>query len=52
MGDQKITGKGMTLSARRSVDIVINQYRGMADAGGKMTQQRTSTTCAPSRCPA
>src|SRR5258706_2283738 len=40
MGDQNIAGKGMTLSSS-SVDIVINQYRGMADAGGKMTQKRT-----------
>lgn len=40
MGDQQIAGKGMSLSSS-SQDIVINQYRGMADAGGKMTQQRT-----------
>lgn len=41
MGDQKIAGKGMSLTSS-SMDVVINQYRGMADAGGKMTQQRTS----------
>lgn len=41
MGDKNIAGKGMVLSSS-SMDISINQYRGMADAGGKMTQQRTS----------
>ena len=40
MGDQNIAGKGMSLSSS-SVDVKINQYRGMADAGGKMTQKRT-----------
>lgn len=40
MGDQKLNGKAMSLSAS-SQDFTINQYRGLADAGGKMTQQRT-----------
>lgn len=40
MGDQRIVGKMMSLTYS-SMDVQINQYRGGADAGGKMTQQRT-----------
>lgn len=40
MGDQNIAGKGMSLSSS-TMNVSINQYRAMADAGGKMTQQRT-----------
>jgi N4-gp56 family major capsid protein len=40
MGDKRIAGKLMSLTAS-SMDVQINQYRGGADAGGKMTQQRT-----------
>lgn len=41
MGDQKLAGRAMSLSSSTQ-DISINQYRAIADAGGKMTQQRTS----------
>ena len=40
MGDKRIAGKLMSLTYS-SMDVQINQYRGGADAGGKMTQQRT-----------
>ena len=40
MGDKRIAGKLMSLTSS-SMDVQINQYRGGADAGGKMTQQRT-----------
>jgi len=40
MGDKRIAGKMMSLTYS-SMDVQINQYRGGADAGGKMTQQRT-----------
>ena len=40
MGDKRIEGKGMTATTS-SADIYINRSRGMADTGGKMTQQRT-----------
>lgn len=40
MGDQKLTGKGMSMTAS-SMDIVINRSRGMADTGGKMAEKRT-----------
>ncbi len=40
MGDQRLVGKMMSLS-NSSQNISINQYRGGADGGGKMSQQRT-----------
>lgn len=40
MGDQRVAGKGMSLT-NSSLDIRIDQTRGMADGGGRMTQQRT-----------
>ena len=40
MGDKRIAGRLMSLSYS-SMDVQINQYRGGADAGGKMSQQRT-----------
>lgn len=40
MGDKRIAGRLMDLSYS-SMDVQINQYRGGADAGGRMTQQRT-----------
>jgi len=40
MGDKRIAGRLMSLTSS-SMDVVINQYRGGADAGGRMTQQRT-----------
>jgi len=40
MGDKRIAGKLMSLTYS-SMDVQINQYRGGADAGGRMTQQRT-----------
>ena len=40
MGDKRINGSLMSLT-NSSMDVVINQFRGGADAGGKMTQQRT-----------
>lgn len=40
MGDKRIAGRLMSLTYS-SMDVQINQYRGGADAGGRMTQQRT-----------
>ena len=40
MGDRRLNGQLMGLT-NSSMDVQINQYRGGADAGGKMTQQRT-----------
>lgn len=40
MGDKRMVGKMMSLTYS-SMDVQINQYRGGADAGGRMTQQRT-----------
>lgn len=40
MSDRRLVGRGMSLS-NSSMDIRIDQYRGMADSGGRMTQQRT-----------
>lgn len=40
MGDRKLSGKGMSLDYD-SMDLRIDQYRGMLDPGGRMTQQRT-----------
>jgi N4-gp56 family major capsid protein len=40
MGDKRLAGRLMSLSSS-SMDIKINQYRGGADPGGRMTQQRT-----------
>ncbi len=40
MGDRRIAGRLMSLT-QSSMDVVINQYRGGADAGGRMSQQRT-----------
>jgi N4-gp56 family major capsid protein len=40
MADQRLAGRMMSLTSSTQ-EIVINQYRGGADAGGKMTQQRT-----------
>jgi len=40
MGDKRIAGRLMGLDYS-SMDVQINQYRGGADAGGRMTQQRT-----------
>ena len=40
MGDKKISGKMMSLSSSTQ-DIYINQCRGGADPGGRMSQQRT-----------
>jgi len=40
MGDKRIAGRGMSLTSSTQ-DIRIDQTRGMADGGGKMTQQRT-----------
>ena len=40
MGDKRLNGLLMGLT-NSSMDVQINQYRGGADAGGKMTQQRT-----------
>jgi N4-gp56 family major capsid protein len=40
MGDKRLAGRLMSLSSS-SMDIKINQYRGGADPGGKMSQQRT-----------
>ena len=40
MGDKRIVGKLMSLTYSSQL-VQINQYRGGADAGGKMTQQRT-----------
>lgn len=40
MGDKKVEGRMMALTSS-SMDVRINQMRGGADAGGRMTQQRT-----------
>ncbi len=40
MGDKKISGRMMSLSSS-SMDVKINQVRGGADSGGRMTQKRT-----------
>lgn len=40
MGDRKIEGRMMNLTYS-SMDVKLNQVRGGADSGGKMTQQRT-----------
>lgn len=40
MGDKRITGKMMQLTSS-SMDVKIDQTRGGADSGGKMTQKRT-----------
>ncbi len=40
MGDKKITGRMMNLTSS-SMDVKINQVRGGADSGGRMTQKRT-----------
>lgn len=41
MGDKKLEGRGESLEFS-SFDLKINQGRHMVDAGGKMSQQRTS----------
>ena len=40
MGDKRLNGQLMSIT-NSSMDVQINQSRGGADAGGKMTQQRT-----------
>lgn len=40
MGDRRIAGRMMQLTSS-SMDISINQYRGGADSGGRMSQKRT-----------
>ncbi len=40
IGDRKLSGKGMALTYA-SMDIRIDQTRGMVDPGGRMTQKRT-----------
>lgn len=40
MGDRKIAGRMMQLGSS-SMDVKINQVRGGADSGGRMSQQRT-----------
>ena len=40
MGDQRIEGRMMQLSYS-SMDVLLNQVRGGADSGGRMTQKRT-----------
>lgn len=40
MGDKRIAGKMMSLTSS-SMDVTINQVRGGADSGGRMTQKRT-----------
>ncbi len=40
MGDERISGKMMQLTYS-SMDVSINQTRGGADSGGRMTQKRT-----------
>lgn len=40
MGDKRLAGRGMNTSSS-SMDVYINQSRGMAENGGKMTQKRT-----------
>ncbi|MDE4918272.1 N4-gp56 family major capsid protein [Cupriavidus metallidurans] len=41
MGDKRINGRMMPLTSS-SMDVSINQYRGGADAGGRMAQKRTT----------
>ena len=41
MGDRRVAGRMMGLTSS-SMDVKINQYRGGADTGGRMTQKRTS----------
>lgn len=41
MGDKRIEGRMMSLTGS-SMDVKIDQARGGADAGGRMTQQRTT----------
>lgn len=40
MGDRRLSGRGMALNFG-SQTVRIDQYRGMVDPGGRMTQQRT-----------
>lgn len=40
MGDKKVTGKMMQLTSS-SMDVRVDQTRGGADSGGRMTQKRT-----------
>lgn len=40
MGDKRLTGRGMTTTSS-TAEVKINQSRGMAENGGKMTQKRT-----------
>lgn len=40
MGDEKLSGRGMDFDWS-DMEVYINQYRGMSDPGGRMTQQRT-----------
>ena len=40
MGDKRLTGRGMSTSSS-SMDVRVDQSRGMAENGGKMTQKRT-----------
>lgn len=40
MGDKRLAGRGMNTTSS-SMDIRIDQSRGMAENGGKMTQKRT-----------
>lgn len=40
MGDKRVAGKMMQLTSS-SMDVMINQVRGGADSGAKMTQKRT-----------
>jgi N4-gp56 family major capsid protein len=40
MGDQRLAGKMMSLT-NSSMDVRVDQTRGGADGGGRMTQQRT-----------
>jgi N4-gp56 family major capsid protein len=40
MGDNRLAGRAMALTYS-SMDVKINQYRGLADPGGRMTQKRT-----------
>lgn len=40
MGDKRVAGRMMQLTSS-SMDVAINQVRGGADSGGRMTQKRT-----------
>lgn len=40
MGDKRLAGRGMSTTSS-SMDVKIDQTRGMAENGGKMTQKRT-----------